>query len=361
MGTTRRVSLFVLLCALAACAGGGAELGIDRATPPARVRIEAEDIVPLVRPEVAPPAPVAPAPQPPAPAPPPVVTPPPAAAPQARAAAAIGRRFTMAPYRGLGSWLDVYDWSASYTNGSPPAGVEAVDRMASAGVQTLYIQASKWDSPTDVVEQDRLMSLVDKAHSRGMLVVGWYLPTFEDPAGDLRRLVAVARLPIDGIAVDIESRKVADVNERNRRLVELSMALRAALPGEVIGAIPMEPVLMEDVNPAFWPGFPWRGLASSYDVWLSMSYWTNRRPDSQWRDAYVYTAANIDRMRHNLGWLDAPVHALGGIGDGTSIGDVQSMHRAASERGALGGSLYDYRTTADPLWEPLRSFRVEPR
>jgi hypothetical protein len=273
----------------------------------------------------------------------------------------IGDRFTMAPYRGLGSWLDVYDWSVTFAKGEPPAGVDAIDRMATAGVQTLFIQAARWDSPTDVVEEDRLRALIAKAHKRGMLVVGWYLPTFEDPAADLRRLRAVAALPVDGLAVDIESRKVTDVNERNRRLIELSTALRAALPGEVIGAIPMEPVLMEDVNPNFWPGFPWRGLAPNYDVWLSMSYWSNRKADTPYRDPYTYTGMNIDRMRHNLGWLDAPVHALGGIADRTSVEGVQGMVRAAAERGAIGGSLYDYRTTGDALWEPLRAFRNPSR
>jgi hypothetical protein len=314
-----------------------------------------EAIVPLAPPTTVPPPPVTTAPPPPTTAPPP---PPAQPRREAHAVADIGDRFTMGPYRGLGSWLDVYDWSTAYAKGGPPAGVEAVDRMATAGVQTLFIQASRWDSPTDVVEQDRLVALIDKAHSRGMSVVGWYLPTFEDPAADLRRLVAIAKLPVDGVGVDIESRKVADTAERNRRLLELSAALRGALPGEVIGAIPMEPVLMEDVNPNFWPGFPWRELASYYDVWLSMSYWSNRAADSPYRDPYTYTAANIDRMRKNLGWLDAPVHALGGIADKTTVAGVEGMHRAAAERNAIGGSLYDYRTTGDALWEPLRKFRV---
>jgi hypothetical protein len=32
------------------------------------------------------------------------------------------------------------------------------------------------------------------------------------------------------------------------------------------------------------------------------------------------------------------------------------MVQAASERGALGGSIYDYRTTHDALWGPLAAF-----
>ena len=267
-------------------------------------------------------------------------------------------KYTLDPYRGLGAWMDVYDWSATFAQHNPALGPEAVDQLAAQGVQTLFIQASKWDSPTDVLEPERLTAFIDRAHHHGIDVVGWYLPTLEDPARDLQRLLAIAALPIEGIAVDIEGRNVGDVAERNRRLIDLSAQLRTALPGMTIGAIPLEPVLMEDVNPAYWPGFPWAELAPHYDVWLPMAYWTNRR--GGWRDAYLYTAANIDRVRERIGQPDAPVHALGGIGDTTNPLDLVGFRNAATERGAIGGSIYDFRTTQGPHWpelHPLRSLR----
>jgi len=267
-------------------------------------------------------------------------------------------KFTLEPYRGLGAWMDVYDWSATFAQHAPALGPEAVDHLAAQGVQTLFIQASKWDAPGDVLEPERLLAFVDRAHAHGIDVVGWYLPTLEDPGRDLQRLLAIAALPIDGIAVDIEGRNVDDVAERNRRLVDLSAQLRAALPGMAIGAIPLDPVLMEDVNPAYWPGFPWAELAPHYDVWLPMAYWTNRR--GGWRDAYLYTATNIDRVRERIGRPDAPVHALGGIGDTTNPLDLVGFRTAATERGAIGGSIYDFRTTLGPHWpelHPLRALR----
>jgi len=197
-------------------------------------------------------------------------------------------RFTLEPYRGLGAWLDVYDWSATYAAYSPAVEADAIDQLAAQGVQTLFIQASKWDAPEDVVDKPRLLGFIDRAHQHGISVVAWYLPTLEDPGRDLQRLLAIAALPIEGLAVDIEARNVGDIAERNRRLIEVSAALRAGLPGEVIGAIPLEPVLMEDVNPNYWPGFPWAEIAPSYDVWLPMGYWTNRRGNSPWRDAYQH-------------------------------------------------------------------------
>lgn len=265
-------------------------------------------------------------------------------------------RFTFEPYRGLGAWLDIYDWSATYAQDSPAVEPTVLDLLAAHGTQTLYIQASRWDAPEDVLEAPRLLAFIERAHQNGISVVAWYLPTYEDPGRDLRRMLAIAALPVDGLAIDIESRKVGDVVERNRRVVEVSNALRAALPGEVLGAIPLEPVLIEDVNPRYWPGFPWAELAPSYDVWLPMAYWTNRR--GGWRNAHDYTAANIDRVRAHIGQPDAPVHALGGIGDTTSVEDLHAFYLAASQRGVLGGSIYDYRTTLAPHWEALTPFRA---
>jgi hypothetical protein len=257
----------------------------------------------------------------------------------------------------MGTWVDVFDWSAAYTGNKPSVGTAEIDRMADLGVQTVYIQASRHDSPSDVQEPERLLPLIQRAHSRGMRVVAWYLPTLEDPGRDLQRLVAVARLPVEGLAVDIESRKVADPGERTRRLVALSNDLRAALPGRTIGAVVMPPVVTDVINPNFWPGFPWHELVPDYDVWLPMSYWTNRTASSGWRDAYRYTAENIDRLRGDLGLPGAPVHPVGGIGDQTTPADVDGLYRAAAERQALGGSLYDYRTTGDALWPGLQRFR----
>jgi len=265
----------------------------------------------------------------------------------------------IAVYRGLGTWVDVYDWSVTFSKQDPPPiGVAEVDAMAGAGVQTLFIQTAKWDAPGDVLEPERLIPIVERARAHGLAVVGWYLPSLMDPPADLRKLLATAGLGLDGLAVDIESRKLADLAERNRRLIALSAELRRALPGKVIGAIPYPPVLLDVVNPNLWPSFPWRELAPHYDVWLPMNYQSFRASASGYRDGYRYTAENIDRMRIHLGWLDAPVHPIGGIADQTGAGDVSGMIRAATERGALGGSLYDWRTTNPQLWPHLHGFRA---
>jgi hypothetical protein len=285
---------------------------------------------------------------PPAPPPPPVVSAvapgPPLPAPGA---------YTFDPYAGLGTWIDVYDWSELY--GGSAVGLADIDRMASLGVQTLYVQATRWDAPTPILEPERLISLINRARTDGMRVVAWYLPDLGDPNDDMQRLLAIAGLPIDGLAIDIESRKVPDVGDRNQRLLSLSAWLRGQLPGQVLSAIVLPPVVMEDVNPNYWPDYPWAGLAQYFDMWQPMSYWTNRKPE--WRDAYLYTATNIDRIRQHIGNPNAVVHTIGGIGDTSTPDDIAGLVRAASERGCIGASVYDYRTTGDDLWPGLQGLR----
>ncbi|HEX7167803.1 MAG TPA: hypothetical protein VF230_12550 [Acidimicrobiales bacterium] len=261
------------------------------------------------------------------------------------------------PYRGLGTWVDVYDWS-HYKGSTPSVGPDQVDQMAAAGVQTLFLQTAKHDTPQEISEPELLLPIIDRAHHHGIEVVAWYLPTLEDPANDLRRLVASANLDVDGIAVDIEARNVSDVNERNRRLIELSAQLRQALPNRALGGIVLPPVVLEVVNGNYWPNFPWREIAPYYDVWQTMGYWTNRTQSSGYRDAYRYTDENIRRMRNNLGQPDAVVHPVGGIGDKTTDADIDGYLRAVAEHRGIGGSLYDWRTTHPSAWDRLRQLRI---
>lgn len=271
-------------------------------------------------------------------------------APPARPVGGIGA------YAGLGTWVDVYDWSRTFGGSGALVDAGEVDRMADLGVQTLYIQTSRWNVAEDILEPERLLPIIERARQRGMSVVSWYLPTFVDPVQDLRRLVAAASLDVDAVGVDIESRDIAETAERNRRLVELSRSLRSALPGVAIGAIVFPPVVMEVINTSFWPNFPWEELVPFYDVWVPMAYQSFRTSASGYRDGGRYIAENIDRLRAHVG-AGAVVHPVGGIADATTAADVDGMVAAAAQRGAIGGSLYDWRTTAPGLWPHLQAFR----
>ena len=55
-----------------------------------------------------------------APPPPPTTAPPPPPAQPRRPAIAAVGAWSLEPYRGLGVWVDVYDWTNEFTGGQPP-------------------------------------------------------------------------------------------------------------------------------------------------------------------------------------------------------------------------------------------------
>ncbi len=267
-------------------------------------------------------------------------------------------------YEGLGAWVDVYDFVPVYRkpNQSQFTPRQAVEIMADRGVQTLFLQATRLDprSPGGIVDDRLVGEFLEEAASRGIRVVGWYLPKFGDLDADLHNLLLIRDYEFrghrfDGIAVDIEWRAdVPNSAERNRRLVELSRRLRAAVGDDALGAIVLPPVLLEVINPRYWPDFAWSELSDLYDVWLPMGYWTFRSTRSEYREGYRYTAETIRRLRANLGDPSAAVHPIGGIADAATPEDYRGFIRAADEAQAVGFSMYDLHTTHEGGWAELQ-------
>lgn len=263
----------------------------------------------------------------------------------------------------LGTWVDVFDFNPAHAQGDPSVTPADVDRMAAAGVRTLYLQAARPQDPAapgDLTSPDLLAAFLERAHSKGIAVVAWYLPHLSDVADDRRHLQAIVafragRHRFDGVALDIEWRAgVPDPALRSERLVELSRHLREAAAGLPVGAIVLPPVLTDVVNPGYWPGFPWQGLRGLYDAWLPMSYWTTRGASSPYADAYRYTADNVRMVRDHLGDPAAVVHAIGGIGDESSTDDYRGFLAACADTAVAGYSVYDWDTTDAEAWAVLR-------
>jgi len=251
----------------------------------------------------------------------------------------------------IGTWIDVFDFDPAHTNGRPPVVPADVDGMADAGVRTLYLQAARPQdprSPGDLVDPELLGRFTERAHAHGMKVVAWYLPYFADLDDDMRHLSAMlafraAGRPFDGIGLDIEWRAaVPDPAARSARLVELSRRLADAAGDRPLAAIVLPPVLLEVVNPGYWPGFPWAGLKPYYDAWLPMSYWTNRTVASGFRDAHQNTLSDVARLRANLG--DVKIHVVGGVADTATFEDYRGFASALAEVGISGSSIYDWAT-----------------
>ncbi len=263
-------------------------------------------------------------------------------------------------YRGLGTWVDVYEYvpALQAPHRKPRVTPSDVDKVKDHGVKTLYLQAAQDDTriPGATVKPKLLGQFLQRAHDAGLRVVAWYLPHFDDLDADLRHIRGLLDFRsggerFDGVALDIEFRgDVPDPEARNAALVDLSGRVRQLAGNRPIGAIVLDPVLLEVVNANFWPNFPWREIAGLYDVWLPMSYWTNRNTDSGYRDSFRYTDENIRRLRANLGAKDAPVHAIGGLGNAAQIQDYAGFVRAARAQGAIGWSIYNYSVTPRGAW-----------
>lgn len=262
-----------------------------------------------------------------------------------------------APYGGLGVWIDAFDFDPAYQGGErdPVLAPRVVDEFAALGVETIYIQAARVDdrSTGRLLDVGLLADFLVRAHGHDIAVIGWYLPRFDDVDRDLDRLLAIAEFEalghrFDGVAVDIEYiEAVPDDTERSARLVDLSQRLREARPGEALGAIVPPPVQLEVINPGYWPRFPWRDLDSSYDVWLPMAYWTTRSVESGYRDSYRYAEESTRRLRNNVGRPDLVVHIIGGIGDETTLADLDGLRRAIEDTGSVGGSIYDWASLGE--------------
>lgn len=266
-------------------------------------------------------------------------------------------------YRGLGTWVDGFDFSPPYSStGTPPLVPPAVNDMAEFGVQTLYIQSGRLDDRSPDVLEDRwiLTEFLMRSAQHDIAVVAWYLPKWTEDDEDLRHLVAAAEFQVlgyqfDGVAVDIEwNEDGLEVDERNRRFIALSQQLRATMPGEPIGAIVLPPVQTDVINTTFWPDFPWTEIAPLYDVWLPMSYWSFRT--APYGDGYTYNEESVRRLRTHLGDPDALVHPIGGIGgqidappSGTEpyiarVDQLAGFADSLVDTNSIGGSIYDWLT-----------------
>ncbi len=217
-----------------------------------------------------------------------------AALPQAAAASAPIRC-----YRGLGTWVDLYDARAW----DDPAA--AVEDMEAHGVRTLYLETSNYHWPSALNRPAAMSALIEQAHASGIQIVAWYLPGFRDPSKDYRRSLAaidfrsVAGQKFDSFTLDIEASIVKDVALRNSRLRALSKRIRAAVGTSYpLGACIPSPAGMA-MHTSYWPQFPFKTLAGIYDVFVPMGYYTYH--GDGYANAYRDTRDNIRIIREKTG------------------------------------------------------------
>jgi len=266
------------------------------------------------------------------------------------------RRAATEPYEGLGTWIDIYDtnvWERP---------VHVVRSMAAHGVRTIYLQSSNYHRNRPFVHAEGVEAIVDAAHRRGLEVVAWYLPGFLDPSLDLHRAVRTIRFEtssgnrFDSFALDIESSEVRRPDLRTARLLRMSAAIRRAAGEEYpLGAIVTSPDRLVRTDPHFWPDFPWRRLAGTYDVFLPMTYYTYRVEGP--RAAAWYTAQNVQIIRRQTTGLNVPIHVVGGISFDATGPETQGFVQTVLEWDVIGASYYTFPGITVDQWKALSALR----
>ena len=260
------------------------------------------------------------------------------------------------PYEGLGTWIDIYDtdvWEHP---------VRAVRSMAAHGIRTIYLQSSNYHRHRPFVHPEGVRAILDAAHRRRLEVVAWYLPGFRDLRLDLHRAVRTIRFEtrggngFDSFALDIESAEVRRPSLRTARLLRMSAAIRrAAGPDYPLGAIVTSPDRLVRTDPHFWPGFPWRQLAETYDVFLPMTYYTYRVKGPQ--AAASYTSQSVQIIRQQTSGLSVPIHVVGGISFDATGPETQGFVQTILERDVIGASYYTFTGITVDQWKALSAIR----
>ena len=286
-----------------------------------------------------------------------------AALPQAAAAAAPIRA-----YRGLGTWWDMYDYSPSTWKNPDKAAAKLAVKIKARGVTTLFIETANYHMPEGaetIYRRDALGPIIEQCHAQGIKVVAWYLPGFTNLAKDWARTRAAIDFrsaggqKFDSFTLDIEATMVKPATKRTKRLLALSKKIRAKVGSKYpLGACIMSPAGMTK-SPSIWPGFPYAGLATIYDVFVPMGYYTYH--GDGYANAYRDTRDNIRIIREQTGRPSIPIHVIGGDSNKSSEEETTAYVRALRENGALGGGLYDWNTTSEASWAQLSNVRFNPR
>jgi hypothetical protein len=260
------------------------------------------------------------------------------------------------PYRGLGTWIDIYDhevWQRP---------TRSVRSMAMHGIRTIYLQTSNYNRNQAFVHREGVEAILDAAQEGGLEVVAWYLPGFAHVRTDLHRAMRSIRMrtgagnAFDSFALDIESPEVRRPAVRTRRLLRLSEAIRREAGAEYpLGAIVASPHRLVRTDPYFWPGFPWRRIADLYDVMLPMTYYTYRVHGPQ--DTAWYTAQNVQIIREETSGMKVPIHVVGGISFDATGAETQGFVRAVENKHVIGASYYTFPGITLDQWKALRALR----
>lgn len=255
----------------------------------------------------------------------------------------------LSAYEGLASWVDIFN-ERPWDN---PSG--AVKKMAKRGAEAIFLQTSTYGQSGGIYDEDAVDEFLYHAHKRGMKVIAWYVPSFDQQDVDFRRIKRAIRYRspgghrFDSFALDIEATNVGDISLRNKRLIKLSNRIRR----EAGSSYPLGAITPDPIASLYWPEFPYKEVAERYDVFVPMGYFTFRADG--YKEVKEYTTANIQKIRRETGTPEVPIHFIGGIADDAEPAELKGFVKAAREKEVMGASLYDYPITSRRSWYELRA------
>jgi hypothetical protein len=256
-------------------------------------------------------------------------------------------RRSIAPYRGFGTWIDLYD----DPNWRDPEG--EIQKMVRKGVNTLFLETANWRIKKDMFKPKKVARFVDAAHEVGIKVVAWYVPSFENLKRDLRRsLTAIEFVTengqyFDSFALDIESTEVGNIAQRNSRMFTLTKRLR-----EEVGLMAVAAITPDPIGSLYWPDFPYAKVADQYQLLMPMGYFTYRTTGA--RKVARHVGSGIRALRR---MTDAPIHYIGGLSMDADRWETRAYAQTAVQRDIMGGSFYDFVDTRERHWEELWRLR----
>lgn len=270
-------------------------------------------------------------------------------------------------FRGLGTWVDLFDYGPSTSLAETRAMLET---MRAHGVRTVYLETARYNSSRAFDYPSQIRTWLREAHARDMLVVGWYFPAYSEFLDtDVERTIAVATYRsddgerFDAVGVDIEYRgKTSGPPEFNAGIVEQLERVRARLGVTYpISAIAPPPNQME-LAPSTWAGFPWEAIGRLADVIQPMAYSSYRKgsqcPDQPRYCTRLYTRNAITSIRTETGDAQIPIHVIGGIADRLTRAEIADFVDGAEAADAYGASMYDHVTLMkdEAKYERLEAF-----
>jgi hypothetical protein len=258
--------------------------------------------------------------------------------------------FSLRPFRGFGAWIDIYD-TDEWDN--PEAAVRKMDQK---GVQTLFLETANYRIKTAIYRRSRVSRFIEASVDRGIDIVAWYLPDFQNLERDFNRSKAALRFKsengfrFDGFALDIEATAVRDIDKRNRRMFRLTRQIKNANDaGMKLGAITPDPI-----GSLYWPDFPYSKVGARYDVVMPMGYFTFRTSGANGVRKHVEAGVVDLRKRIDRG---GRIHYIGGLAGDAKFHETRAYRRVALEKNIMGGGLYDFATTKRSHWKTLRPLR----